>query len=368
MARKKSDIQSEIGKFKDEASLTDAELSNLLSLYTELGDIPAGQTTRYDEFFKDINDQIRLLLKKTGYDTQAATLDGEAGKFAGQIILDPNGSPQAIADYIKDHSKGELSSGNFNAIKEIAKGVFQDFKNRKDQYFFSEPQTQVGEDVTRVKGLLDTRFAKAEKEGSINDFLTGLPANLESSRNELLDAETARLGDEFNDYIPRALADRNSKGLLFSGDVEDLLSTRAVDLQSGVESLQADLEAADNQFYFDAAYQNQIRKSLEGSEDYKAAIESERGRILTERENRFRSAQGELDRNLDEKLTVSAGNRQLRTNQSNLKSNASAKDSASRGQLFSDLASAGASVAATYAGSKAATSRSQTSNIPRSVG
>ena len=66
------------------------------------------------------------------------------------------------------------------------------------------------------------------------------------------------------ELTPQILARENALGRLNSGSVGDVLSSTYGDINANIESSAASLKAGDEQFYFDAAYQNQVRKLMEG--------------------------------------------------------------------------------------------------------
>ena len=167
--------------------------------------------------------------------------------------------------------------------------------------------------------------------------MSKLPEELRSNRESFLTSERQFANEEFEDFIPQAQQSANVRGALFSGDVEDMLSQRAAELQGGLDLFSTQLEAEDMEFYGNAAYQNQIRKTLESREDYRTALEEERSRVFGEREKRFISAQSELDSVAEERLQRQQYERQLSSQEVRLKRQQDAEDRNRRNQNISSI-------------------------------
>lgn len=207
-------------------------------------------------------------------------------------------------------------------------------------------QKNFSEDKQRLEEAIGARKESANQDQAVEDFLSAEQRQSAADREDFLAGEEGRALEAFRESVPRTLAGLNARGLLFSGDVPDALSTTALNLEGELEATRAELEAADNQFYFDAAYKHAIRKSLGGVEDYRAALDAEHNRIMTERENRFKVSQGNLDRTLDTELKRSDYQRTLDANRSRLK----AQSDANKKNQFSELAGTLGKTVGTVAG------------------
>ena len=342
------------GQTVQEEDLTDEELQNRLEAFQEYGKTPGESSVRQLE-----EKQIMSMAAELkggippGYSIADKVLR-DISEYSVQNLRRGTYDPAVVENALINSGMGDSDIAIFNA-RSLSKGPPVIYTRQVESGQFQEPIPgtfpDVSQDVSRIKQSIGARQFGAKRTRDIEDYLTALPADLARSREEYLEGERGRGMAAFEDYIPQALSELNRSGMLFSGQVEDLLTSKAVNFQGGFEGLQAEEEAMDNQFYFDAAYRDAIRKELGGREDYRAGLESERQRVTTERGQRFQSRQADYDRQLEEELTTSDLQRQYELNRSRIASRRSSEESARRGQTFADLASAGASAAGSTAGS-----------------
>ncbi len=312
----------------DEGSLTDQELSDRLAGFEELGqtkgDIdPASIARELESAFQSRGDKTAKQNSQV-----VANFVANNGRMPSreemQQIINPTNAPGLLANIAADEGLyGQLS------------GLIDSQVNA--------PKT--AEDIKRIKGLQGDRALGAQRNAETGDFLGALPGQLEASRNEYLSGETDRTAAAFEDFSPQAMAQLNARGLLFSGSPEDVLTEKATNLAGGLDDLQSQLEQEDNQFYFNAAYQNALKTELATRDDYRGALDTERNRIMTDRANRFQATQGNYDRQLNEELNRSDLQRSFESTQSRLKREQEASKRAGRGQLFSQIGSAAGGIA-----------------------
>ena len=250
------------------------------------------------------------------------------------------------------------SVGNF---KDKILSSYNEEKGTKttEKLDFSVEQKTVG-------GLLTGRKTAAEKEGVIEDYLAKLPAQLQESRGKFMAGETERAVQEFGQYVPRAEEELNVSGRLFGGGLPTFLGEAAADISGALESSQIELESQDNQFYMDAAYRNQLRKSLESVTDYRTALESERGKVFTERGQQFKASQSALDRQLNQSLRTDEYERVLNTQRQRLQSAKTERESRERSSLFRNVATSAATITAAAVGGPPAAIATNT--IANSIG
>lgn len=357
MARSQTELRrylygSDYTQKPDEGALNDKELSDRLAAFQELGQAKGAIDPA--EIQRQLETQFSSRGDKTAKQNSQVISDFVAnnGRIPTQQemqqILNPANTPGILQNISQDQDiYNQLSSLAGNQVKSI----------------------DTGEDVKRLQGIQSGRAFSNQRDTDINDFLTGLPDQLKSSRDEFLQGETDRAAGEFQDYAPQAMAQLNARGLLFSGSPEDVLTDKATNLAGGLDDLQFKAEQDDNQFYFNAAYQNTLKTELATRDDYKSALDTERSRIMGDRENNFRSTQADYDRQLSDELNRSDLQRSYDSNAAKLKAQKDSAESQKRGQLFSQIDSAvGTGVGAAVGGPVGAVVGSQAGAGLGSVG
>lgn len=205
---------------------------------------------------------------------------------------------------------------------------------------------EYGDEIKTVQDILGTRAEKANREASLSSFIQGIPEQQRVAREDYLSGLEGSLRDQFeNDRIPRDLQSLNTRGLLDSpGEVADALSTGAFDIQSTIEQARIELEQQDYQFFYDMAYQDQLRKSLDAAKDYQATLSSERDKLRVDQENRFQSTENAINRDFNFKLQDIQYKQQLNAQEIRAKRQRDAQESAKRSQLYSQAGSAAGAI------------------------
>lgn len=205
---------------------------------------------------------------------------------------------------------------------------------------------EYGDEIKTVQDILGTRAEKANREASLSSFIQGVPEQQRVAREDYLSGLEGSLRDQFeNDRIPRDLQSLNTRGLLDSpGEVADALSTGAFDIQSTIEQARIELEQQDYQFFYDMAYQDQLRKSLDAAKDYQATLSSERDKLRVDQENRFQSTENAINRDFNFKLQDIQYKQQLNAQEIRAKRQRDAQESAKRSQLYSQAGSAAGAI------------------------
>lgn len=214
---------------------------------------------------------------------------------------------------------------------------------------------EYGDEIKTVQDILGTRAEKASREASLSSFIQGVPEQQRVAREDYLSGLEGSLRDQFeNDRIPRDLQSLNTRGLLDSpGEVADALSTGAFDIQSTIEQARIELEQQDYQFFYDMAYQDQLRKSLDAAKDYQATLSSERDKLRVDQENRFQSTENAINRDFNFKLQDIQYKQQLNAQEIRAKRQRDAQESAKRSQLYSQAGSAAGAIGGAAVGGPA---------------
>jgi hypothetical protein len=335
----KSQLQSLVGTGEnvvDEANLDDAGLSTRKDIYGQLGNTK-GQLDR-GSIEKELINKLKVA------NVHEESVPRVAQQLADQIMQ--------LGHY---PSAEEFQAGYPGFISPELKNFFtnQDTRNQ----FSGSVQDQLEapdtfNDIKRIDDILATRGQKRANEGELDSFLTSLPGELEKSRTGYLDALSDQANVNMEYAVPQQLAGLNARGALFSGDVQDVLSTEYGNQYGAIEAERAQLESDDNQFYFNAAYQNALRKQLEGQVDYRTYLEGERAKIGNEQETRFQRSQAQINANSQNDLQMRQYNHPLRAQQVQLQKQRDAQNKAKTaglvsgiGQTVGGLAMAGAGIA-----------------------
>lgn len=275
-------LQDQLGQYKDSPDLTDDELNQKLEILNALGTEKRGEFN-YSEPFRVDN-------------------------------IDPRGG--TISDY-------SLQTG------------YQEVK----------PQSYEDE-IKSIQDILSGRAEKRKKESDISAFLADAPEQQRLAREDYLSGLEENLQAEFEqERIPRDFQSLNTRGLLDSpGEVADALSTGAFDIQSTIEQARIELEQQDYQFFYDMAYQDQLRKSLDAAKDYQATLSSERDKLRVDQENRFQSTENAINRDFNFKLQDIQYKQQLNAQEIRAKRQRDAQESAKRSQLYSQAGSAAGAI------------------------
>ena len=314
---KEQTLRDFIEQTKDETNLTDQELKDRLEAITglkETGEIRTIDRQKLKEYFKGKLLEINPRRDARALDNRLKNLLDKAE--SGDVSIDT------------DLRKSLLDPSDYHRL--INAGYF--YREGKPKFGLPEE-----EDVSRIEDILSARGIKAQRESSIEDYLAGLPGELQKRREEFLVGEKGRAVRAFEENVPKIQEALNVSGRLFGGGLPTALGESALDISGILEATQIELESEDLQFYFDAAYRNQFRKSLETREDYREALAEERSRVFSERGERFQQVQSALDRQLRESLKTDEYERALQTSRARQESQRLTRTAAEREALFSGI-------------------------------
>lgn len=194
--------------------------------------------------------------------------------------------------------------------------------------------TDTSEDVKRIEDSLSKKTLAAGNESKLQDFLGSIPNELTGSRESYIKSLRESQNAGFQDTAEELLNQQNALGRLNSGATGDVLSSTYGGIQGHIEDIQAQLENEDNQFYANAAYQEQLRKMLEGNADYATALTSERARVRGEQENRFQTSETALNNQNTNNLLMQRNNAALLNAQRRAQREASFADSQRQAELI----------------------------------
>src|SRR3990167_792192 len=337
------ELEGFLKQTEKEADLTPQELEDRLEAFQEIGAF-----TKQGGFDKNrLESSISQELTSLGYDKNTA--DGLTAAVVNQVLAGKKES----ADTIREAAPGAVTA-------EDTIRYFNELGNRLGgSEFRTEEPIDTKADVTRIQGQLDAYKTQAEKEGALTSYLNALPAELHGQTDERLRGLYSRAQEGFEqDVKPRLRAGANVRGMLFSGDVQDLEATEAANIQADLESTRAGLEQSDYDFYFNAAYQDTVRKLLDANTNYRSALDTERGRVMTDRATRFQESQDELNRRQSERLTEQDYNLKLQSQRSRMNRDRDIASDKNRNDLINTGLGVVGQVAGTYVGTKIGTPKS----------
>ena len=328
----------------NEANLTDEELQNRQQQFQALGESTGtADPASIQRFIEDKFKAYGVLSDRTAQERSKLSKSlSDAIVGSGQTDIN-----QAI-NGIDIKSILEKQNLNPNVFIDPLKNMMNDgdFRGQLGTFISDQvtPSKNTSEDISRIGDILSTRETKTANEGKVTDYLNTLPDVLSASRNDFVDVLKEQGQQELEAATPQFLAGANARGALFSGDVGDVLSTTAGGIQGNIESIQAQLEAEDNQFYFNAAYRNALRKQLEGQTDYGTFLAGERARIAGEQQTRFNRAQTTIAGNANADLQMRTGQSALTAQQARLKRERDLLDSERTAGLYGQIGQAGGAI------------------------
>lgn len=319
----KAELKSELGADTVEADLTDKELAERREIYKEL----QGATEPLDR--ATIERELETKLKNygvtpvSGADKRGKDFSEEAKRIITDKILETGRYPSApellqaiepLRNKFKTtiHDKvNELFTPLVNfANDQAARNYLSDFvKNWK-----TSPDTTA--DVKRIEDIIAGRAKETKREGEISSFIESIPGELAGPTKERISLLRELGSKRFGEVAPQLIAREQALGRGSSGAVGDILASTYGDIQGGIESESARLMSEDEQFYANSAYQNQIRKMLEGRTDLATSVATERQGIRTQQEQRFQKGQFDLNANVANDLLMQRYENQIRAVQS----------------------------------------------------
>jgi hypothetical protein len=316
-------LTGKAGKPIDEASLTDEELSRRRDLFETLGST--------GESIGGYSSQIKEAIERK---VEAYGIPGEMGKDVSKALTEivsqkgyyPQADElrQALKEYSDAHKNEMGAGGRLSSLGTLAERFApltnfindQDARNELSGLFNNiQKAPDTSEDVRRLDELLGTRKETVAREGEIDKFITGIPGELEGPRNERIKQLRDLGGRQFEAQAPGLLAREAALGRYHSGAAGDVLANAYGDIEQNVESEAARLKSGDDDFYFNAAYQNQIRKIMEGRATAGASQGFERENIRGQQEQRFQQGQFDINANLQNDLLMQKYENQLQSAQ-----------------------------------------------------
>lgn len=278
----------------DEAALTDPELAQRLSAYQEMGSFKP-------EFNKrKLARSLQERLAGNGLSPQYAERIGHAiadnaaktGQFDPSVINSAEfGNPfhtNALQDVL-NLTRQEFGQGGYN----VGRGDFSG-------------------DVKRLSDLTTQRGNRAKAQTDVNDLITNLPQELMRGRQHLFQGEADSANQYYNDYLaPEVMQGLNSRGLLYSGDLESELSRTAGDVQGSLENAYTNQQSQDDAFFQNAAYQQTFMNEIQAGNDVTGQIANQRNQASQNQNMSFQRTQADLSRQFQALLQQKQQTRQI---------------------------------------------------------
>lgn len=152
----------------------------------------------------------------------------------------------------------------------------------------------LSEDVTNLNILLESKKEKAKAEGEVDAYMYSLPEELAKRRTEFMDAETSSGIKQFSEQLAPATIDslntRGQFGDVQGGTLPYELAQSAGVVQSSLEQENAEIQASDDAFFQDLAYNNTLRKLIEAGSDVTSEIQYNQAQAEQKQRQVFSSA------------------------------------------------------------------------------
>jgi len=358
-SQKRSTLENYLNQSKNIENLSEEELQGMIG---SVGDYNSGnfapntkKVVSKEVFINSLLPEMKkwLVDKVRNYENGKSIPNEQITQSLGNVYdkamagMQPKDFAQVFADSMFNYGNTAYSSTDLEGLK-IAGNQLANFPlSRMQQEYTTDeiiPNANYSDLLTNAQGLLSSKTGERLKNTDIESALNAMPGELQASTGEFMKGEEDRAFNELERQVPLVMQNLNARGMLFSGEREDSLTQRAMSLDSSLEQMQAELEAEDNQFYYDSAYRNALRKDLQSDTNYKSSIESERKRILTERGQKFQSYQSKLDSDLNEQFTKSNYERELALKRQELERAKREKSDAYNSNLIGKIAETGLNI------------------------
>lgn len=313
----KRELAGKSGKPIDESNLTDDELTRRRDLYQQLGQ----SKESLSGFPSQVQEEYKR--KLSAYGIKPESIDQVANAFSQftqelgryptadefrQRFSDPNSLPNnflgintgafndpALQNFINDQNARNELSGTFDRLT-------------------GSPDT--GEDISRIEELLTMRRGQADTDRQLEDHIQGLRGELGGITDERIRGLRELGGQQFQEAAPGVLEREAAMGRLHSGSAGNALTGLYGDINQRIESEVANLKTGDEEFFFNAAYQNKIRQLMEGRTDLGSALNTGRQNARMQQDQRFQQGQFNLNANLQNDLLMQNYQNQLQAAQS----------------------------------------------------
>lgn len=291
--RSQSDIKKflQYGEFGDqdnpidEASLTDNELQDRLSAFQELGQTPgeidsAGAQrelqNQLDAFGVRIGPRSNIENVLSGFLSKAQRLP-DIGEFRDELNSVSGGEGQRMLGY----------NPLINFLND------QNNKNHFAQFASGQiGSPKVGGDVKRIQDLMGERSRKAEEQGALDKFVSDIPGQLDTNTEEFFAGKREQGKRTLEDFLNPQIRDQlAARGLLTSGDLDAELANAAGEISSPIEQGYVQSKADDLAFFENAAYQTNLKKTIDANQDLASRVNFERANALNAQSNRFQQGQ-----------------------------------------------------------------------------
>src|SRR3990167_274232 len=341
--RTQEELTKIVEKLKDEPNLTEQELAEKSDALRELGKIPSTENKQLiSNRATELKNNLHAALSKN---SQGVLNEQQVNDIANRLATDILSGKVTQWNYDENNpaSLGWASDLAQGGWRGIAKGFANEAKNilKPIEYYQGKtevPEGEIPKDIKRVQDQLTAMRTKGASEAEVEDYLSKLPSELQAGREQFIAGETERSGARFREQtVPRSLEALGQRGALYSGDVEDLLTTQAFGVQNDLAGLKYQLEQQDNEFYFNAAYRDKVKKILESNLDVRQALGQERQNVLLCQQRQFQQGQQQLDIQSDERLARQGYERQARAQEAQARRQRDQQERQQRQGMYGNL-------------------------------
>lgn len=318
----------------DVANLSDAELQDRLSNFNDLQGIPEpAQGYDQEKYVADVAGLIGYKLQEQGKGSRAS---GALREAANYLFASKDGgfNPVIFGNILNAGHNGDDLKNFANDIQG------QVFPLTNGYLRTSNGAPDYSNQINEAQGVLTDRGNRANSQAQIDQLNSSLPEELARGRNQLFGAQANDASRFFSEQLaPTVMGNLNSRGILYSGDLESELNRAAGDVQSTLESSQADQISADDMFFRNAAYQQTFQREIQAGQDLSGQVGNARNQALNNQDLNFQRTQADLGRQYSSLISQRQNEQASMAQQAAAKRQKDLQDSQNQAGLISGIGS-----------------------------
>lgn len=300
MARSREELLKIIGSNVDEGALSDQELQDRMAAYQEFGTLPK---TGLD--LEKLRESLYQAYEQAGY---------------GRNQPLPKKAVDTLVDYVARTGQlpapGQVAASNVPGDINQNEAIVNPFRERLYSGEFTPGNEVSAEDTKRLQNLIDLRKFNTEQQSALDQFQINTPKALAAEREKFFAAQGARAKDFVaSEYAPQVVEQLGARGLADSGEVPDLIARKYGEIQSTIEQEQAAQEADDLKFFSDMAFKTTYQNLINSRTDIRGQLNFQDTALRQEQDQKFTSAQSDIQNKFNLDLFQQEQERALRTYQ-----------------------------------------------------
>lgn len=150
-------------------------------------------------------------------------------------------------------------------------------------------------DIKRIQDMQGVRAKKAGAQGDLDAFVNKLPQDLASNTDQQYTSQLEQGKHTLEDFLnPQVRGQLAARGLLTSGDLDAELASGAGEIMNPIQQQYAQNKADDLAFFENAAYQTNLKKTIDANQNLSGQLDFERGNALNAQSQRFQQGQNNI--------------------------------------------------------------------------